>query len=328
VIPTIPNGLATANIVRVQIASGYAGMVAALEANGRLWTWGYNGAGECGLGNVTNSITVPTLIPGFTNVTDVKCIGAYSGLTGSLLPMGTIRILLSNGASFAAGYNQFGELAIGNTNNSSVFIRENSNRSNIAAIGGFTSGRSGAHYIIQSDGQMLISGYKPFVGLNANATTSTPFFYNGDGFNALGFQRNLLANVGTPIVTPRIRSFADPSTGGTYYQGVIMDNTGNVYATGYNGLGNFGNGTTTDIAPFQQLNQYFPGTGTTRQANDFLISGYTTGHGGIMVSLRDGTMIAAGNNFRGSVPYEVTPTQTSMPFYKYIPNYTPADVLY
>jgi hypothetical protein len=78
VIPTVPNGLATANIVKVSIASGYAGMVAAIEANGRLWTWGYNGAGECGLGNVTNSITVPTLATGFTNVTDVRCISAYT----------------------------------------------------------------------------------------------------------------------------------------------------------------------------------------------------------------------------------------------------------
>ena len=174
---------------------------------------------------------------------------------------------------------------------------------------------------------MLISGYKPFVGLSANATVSTPFFYNGDGFNTLGFQRNMLANVGTPIVTPRIRSFAPPSTGGTYYQGIIMDNTGNVYATGYNGLGNFGNGTTTDIALWQLLNQYFPGTGGSRIATNVLLSGYENGSGGTIVALQDGTMIAAGNNFRGTVPYEVIPSQTSMPFYKYIPGYDPSSVL-
>jgi alpha-tubulin suppressor-like RCC1 family protein len=327
VIPAVPLGLAAANIIKVQIASGYAGMVAALEANGRVFTWGYNSAGQCGLGNTVSPITTPAAVPGFTNVTDVRCISAYSGLTGGTVDTSTCRILLSNGASFAAGWNGFGELADGTTTSRSSFVRENSNRSNIAAIGGLTDSRSSAHYIIQGDGQMLFSGYKPTMGL-ANATTSTPFFYNAEGLSSLGFQRNMLANVGTPIVTPRVRSIASPATGYTYYGGVIMDNTGNVYATGYNGLGNFGNGTTTNITTtWQQLNQHFPGTGSTRRANDFIMSGYENGSGGTIVTLRDGTMIGAGNNFRGTVPYETTPTQTSTPFWKYIPGYSPADVL-
>ena len=330
VIPAIPNGLATANIVKVQIASGYAGMVAALEANGRLWTWGYNPSGACGLGNTVSPITTPGLVPGFTNVTDVKCISAYSGLTGLLADYSTCRILLSNGTSFAAGVNGQGQLADGSTTSRSSFVRENSNRSNIAAIGGFTDGRDSAHYIIQGDGQMLFSGYKPLAGIptSANATTATTFFYNGDGFNTFGFQRNMLANVGTPIVTPRIRTTASPQTGSTYYRGVVMDNTGNVYATGYNTLANFGNGTTTNITNFQLLNQYFPGTGTTRRANDFILTGYENFHGGTIVTLRDGTMIAAGLNIRGSVPYEITPSSTATPYYTYVPGYEPSSVLY
>jgi alpha-tubulin suppressor-like RCC1 family protein len=107
-----------------------------------------------------------------------------------------------------------------------------------------------------------------------------------------------------------------------------LDNTGNVYATGYNALGNFGNGTTTNIGLWQLLNQYFPGTGGTRQANDVIMAGYENGHGGIMITLRDGTMIAAGKNFNGCVPYEPEPTSTSMPFYKYIPGYDPSSVLF
>jgi alpha-tubulin suppressor-like RCC1 family protein len=137
----------------------------------------------------------------------------------------------------------------------------------------------------------------------------------------------MLANVGTPIVTPRTRTIASPATGATYYGGIILDNTGNVYATGYNALGNFGNGTTTNIGLWQQLNQYFPGTGSTRRATNVLLSGYENGHGGTIVALQDGTMIAAGNDIRGSVPYEITPSQTSMPFYKYVPGYDPSSVL-
>jgi alpha-tubulin suppressor-like RCC1 family protein len=323
VIPAIPNGLATANIVKVQIASGYTGMVSALEANGRLWNWGYNSLGQCGFGNAVSPITTPGLVSGFTNITDVRCVGAYSGLTGGTRDSSTCRILLANGTSFAAGFNGDGALAIGNTNNSSVFIRENSNRSNIAAIGGLTDGRNNSHYIIQNDGQMLFSGFKHLFGINsaANATQSTTFFYNGAGLSSLGFQRNMLANVGTPIVTPRTRTIASPITGNTYYGGIILDNTGNVYATGYNTQGNFGNGTTTNIVAFQQLNQYFPGTGTGRVATNVLMSGDDTVHGGTIVVLQDGTIIAAGKNSKGSVPYQITPSETVTPLWSYVPGY-------
>jgi alpha-tubulin suppressor-like RCC1 family protein len=168
---------------------------------------------------------------------------------------------------------------------------------------------------------MLFSGYKLLFGLTANATQSTPFFYNGEGLSSLGFQRNMLANVGTPIVTPRTRTIAGPQTGDDYYGGIVLDNTGNVYATGYNELGNFGNGTTQNIWLFQQLNQYFPGTGNSRVATNVIMSGYEDVHGGTIVVLQDGTMIAAGENKNGSVPYQITPSDTKTPLWTYVPGY-------
>jgi hypothetical protein len=203
-----------------------------------------------------------------------------------------------------------------------TFARESSNRSNIVAIGGLTDGRDAAHLIIQSDGQMLFSGYKVMVGIpsSANATTSTPFFYNGDGFSSLGFQRNMLSNVG--VTTPKIHC-GFSVTGGTNYQGGILDNTGNLYVTGYNSIGNWGDTTTTDITTFKYINQYFPNR---QLASDFLMSGSGATHGGATIALLDGTLISCGKNVNGSAPYEYNPSSTPTPFYRYVPGYSPSDI--
>jgi alpha-tubulin suppressor-like RCC1 family protein len=324
-IPMVPVGLASANVIKVTISSAYAGATAALLANGQLYTWGYNSAGELGLGN-TSQTNAPVLISGINNVTDVMFCSGYSGVTGSNLPAGTTRLLCSNGASFATGYNAQGQLAVGNTTNMTRFTRESSNRTDIAAIRGLTNTRESAHLIILDNGQVLFSGLKSLVGIpsSANATTSTPFFYNGDGFNTLGFQRNMLANVGNPITTPVVRYSAGPLTTSNYV-GAIVDNTGNVYGVGYNGQGNFGNGTTTDLSTFQQLNQYFP---ENKRAINIIFSGYETTNGGAIVCLADGTIVTAGRNNAGSNPYEQYTglTQTvAMPYYRYCVGFGPID---
>jgi hypothetical protein len=319
--PAIPNGLASANITKVTISAGWPGTVAALASNGRLFTWGYNSIGECGLGNTSTSVNIPCIVPGVSNVTDVQFMNAYSGINLNTRDNTSIRVLCGNGTSFACGYNGQGELAIGNTVTMTTFVRENSNRSNIAAIGGLTNGRDDVHFIIQNDGQMLFSGYKPMVGIS-NATTITSTFYNGDGFSSLGFQRNMLSNVGTPVVTPRIHSAFGPDTN-QYYQAGILDNTGNLYAFGYNTLGNWGDTTTTDIASFKQLNQYFP---SQKRATDFMMTGYLNSYGGAVIALSDGTLIGCGKNSSGSVPYEYVISGVVVPVYKYLIGFSPVDV--
>jgi alpha-tubulin suppressor-like RCC1 family protein len=172
---------------------------------------------------------------------------------------------------------------------------------------------------------MLFSGLKTLVGIpsSANATTSTPFFYNRDGFNTLGFQRNMLSNIGTPIRVPRVRYSAGPLTTANYV-GAIIDNTGNVYGVGYNGVGNFGNGTTTNLSSFQQLNQYFP---ENKRAIDIIFAGYETNNGGAIISLEDGSLITAGKNNCGSNPYEqyVNGESVAMPYYRYCIGFGPTD---
>jgi hypothetical protein len=203
-------------------------------------------------------------------------------------------------------------------------VRENSNRSNIAAIKALSDGYFSAHLIIQNDGQMLFSGYKPLVGIptSANATTTTTAFQNGGGFGSLGFQRNMLANVGTPITTPIIRQMFGPQDN-TNYQAAIIDNTGNIYGVGINTAANFGNGTLTTLTTFQQLNQYLP---ENKRAINIVFPSYQ-GFGGSTVLMQDGTMASAGISVRGWLGYETNATGTSatMPYWRYVVGFGPID---
>jgi alpha-tubulin suppressor-like RCC1 family protein/cytoskeletal protein CcmA (bactofilin family) len=313
--PAIPNGLASANVAKV-LTTGWPGTTAALMSNGRVFTWGYNNVGACGLGNTASAITIPTIVPNVSNVTDIQFMNAWSGQSGNNRDGTSLRVLCANGTSFACGANYQGELAIGNTTNMTTMTRENSNRSNIAAMGALNDGRDCAHLIIQNDGQVLFSGYKPLCGIPsaANATTTTTTFYNGDGFSSLGFQRNMLSNVGTPTMTPKIHCGASPFTG-EYYQGGILDNTGNLYATGYNGVGNWGVGNTDLLTSFVQVNRFFPGQ---KRVSDFMFTGYQNASGGTAIVLQDGSVIGCGKNTNGGMPYEVAISSTTIPAYRYL----------
>jgi hypothetical protein len=165
---------------------------------------------------------------------------------------------------------------------------------------------------------VFFSGLKSLVGIpsSANATQSTTSFQNGDGFGSLGFQRNMLANVGTPVTTPIVRYGGGP-TSISQYTGAIIDNTGNVWGVGFNAGGTFGNGTVTNITTFQQLNQYFP---ESLRARNIMFNGYAGIQGGTIVSLEDGTIVVAGTNQSGMLPYETNATAATspaMPYYRY-----------
>jgi hypothetical protein len=162
---------------------------------------------------------------------------------------------------------------------------------------------------------VLFSGYKSLCGIPsaANATTTTTTFYNGDGFSSWGFQRNMLSNVGR-VMTPKIHCGASPFTG-EYYMGGILDNTGNLYAMGYNGMGNFGVSNTDNLTSFVQLNQFFPGQ---KRASDFMFVGYQNANGGTAIILQDGSVIGCGKNTNGAMPMEVAVSSTTIPAYRYL----------
>jgi len=312
--PAIPASLETANVIKLTISTaGFAGVCAVLS-NGRIATWGYNSIGQLGIGNTSTGITVPVFVPGFTNVTDAEFCGGYDG-GGAGLDNTSLRILLANGASFASGCNRNGELGTNNLASTTSFVRENTNRSNIAAIGGLNMVNVG-HYIIQNDGQVLFTGNKRSFGVSVGATTQN-VFYNGDGISSYGFQRNMLSNVGTVITTPKIKFHASASqfqlTDTGNYWVMIKDNTGNLWATGNNIYGQLGLGNTVNINGFTYVNQFF--TPANSVVYDFSMTGFITGVGSIVV-LNDGRMLCAGKSDVGQAPYEIISTTTTVPFWR------------
>jgi alpha-tubulin suppressor-like RCC1 family protein len=119
----------------------------------------------------------------------------------------------------------------------------------------------------------------------------------------------MLANVGTPsMTTPKIK-WSSSSVDSNRFTVYVLDRTGNLHATGYNGSGNFGDGTLANVATgFETLNSYFP------PGNSIVMDFAATGNPnivdlecGTVASLADGTMIAAGTNQYGSVPNTYTP---------------------
>jgi len=93
----IPN---ITNVKQIE-GGGYHSLI--LLNDGTVMGFGYNNNGQLGLGNVTTPYTTPTLIPNLSNVKQISC-GIYHSL-----------VLLNDGTVKVWGYNNDGELGLGDT---------------------------------------------------------------------------------------------------------------------------------------------------------------------------------------------------------------------
>ena len=93
-----------------------------LKNDGTLWGCGYNGYGQLGLGDTTNRTTFTQVT---TNGDDVKSIycGGYHTL-----------ILKNDGTLWGCGYNQYGQLGLGDTNSKSTFTEITTNTDDIKEV--------------------------------------------------------------------------------------------------------------------------------------------------------------------------------------------------
>jgi len=105
----LPSGFAPAEVC----AGWYYSF--ALGTDGSLYAWGGNDHGQFGNGNTTNQPN-PILVPPPTGVT--KWTAAYAGIY-FVVAKG------SDGNLYASGYNTYGQLGDGTTNNSTAFIKAN-----------------------------------------------------------------------------------------------------------------------------------------------------------------------------------------------------------
>ena len=112
----ITGALDTVKVVRIYAVNGRdAGHCAAIDENGQLYMWGYNGYGQLGSGN-TSTTSTPS-VPSIALNANEKIVHVH--LHGQTY--GSTCIVTSEGRMFGAGYNGHGQLNVGNTSQQNSF---------------------------------------------------------------------------------------------------------------------------------------------------------------------------------------------------------------
>ncbi len=258
-----------------------------LMDNGEVWVWGYNAYGQLGVGN-TAAVLVPTKLTALNgvNIVDVQLSKAYyyNGRYHTLF-------LADDGSLYACGYNLYGQLGIGNTTNQSTpQLLSKSDWSQIYAMGedgGFSAGidTSGDLYMwgYNSRGQL---------GIGSTTNQSTPQLVNAFGgvtvskFSGADGYGTTYVNYGSSMCllsTGAVYTWGHNSEGhlgtgnttqyntpqhisglgtdnqdilmslGAYGVSYVVKDDQSIVASGYNGNGQLGDGTTTNRSTHQTI---------------------------------------------------------------------------
>ena len=188
----------------------------ALESDGTVISWGRNDYGQLGDGTTTPFIRpTPEWVPNLSGVTSIAA-GAVHSLA-----------LKSDGTVWAWGANHYGQLGNGTTADSSTPVQ-------VSNLSGVTSIAVGLDHslAIESDGTVWVWGQNDWGQL-------------GDGTTA--------EFSSTPVQVPNLSGVKDIA-GGVVHS-LALKSDGTVWAWGYNGAGQLGDGTTTiSTTPVQVSN--------------------------------------------------------------------------
>ncbi|MDD7755465.1 MAG: hypothetical protein PUJ51_13320, partial [Clostridiales bacterium] len=184
-----------------------------LKNDGTLWGTGYNSVGELGLGDNTNRNTFTQVT---TNVNDIKEI--YCGGDHTF-------ILKNDGTLWGCGWNEYGQLGLGDGSHRYTFTQVTTNTDDIKSVycgGSYT-------LILKNDGTLWGCGNNDYGQLGLGDTTN----------------RNTFTQVTTN--TDNIKEvYCGDCT-------LILKNDGTLWGTGYNGDGRLGLGDTTNRTTFTQI---------------------------------------------------------------------------
>jgi alpha-tubulin suppressor-like RCC1 family protein len=257
----------------------------AIDANGRVFAWGYNGYGQLGNGNTTNATT-----PVQTGS------GVWSGKVITKLAVGNqdqthVAAIDSTGQLYTWGRNDQGQLGLGDTTNRNIPV----------AVTGFTNVTD-----------MVLAGtydspngvYRQFTRVLKSDGTTWAAGDNTTGQLADGTNTDRSSFVQSTGISNIVKIYA----GGSYTGGwsAAVDTTGYVFFAGRNGQGEFGLGDTSSRNAWQAPSASFQGkvvkvvaTGDS-STNDLSM---------IMVLDSDGNVWSAGNGSadgRESTPVPTT----------------------
>ncbi|MEG3637643.1 RCC1 domain-containing protein [Magnetococcus sp. PR-3] len=212
------------NWVWVGCASAYRSYAFAIDASGNAFSWGYNGRGNLGVGNTTDQHgPTPVSLPG-----NVKTIVGNCDGDGNGNPYASTFWLLEDGRLYAAGYNNYGQLGVGDTTERTTPV-EISALANVVdvSIGG---GQTAHGMALLGDGSIRTWGRNNYGQLGVGNTT----------------------NQHTPQ-DPGLTDIVQIRGSGYYgYQfSMVLDSSGTLWSAGYNGNGQLGLGHATYQTSFQ-----------------------------------------------------------------------------
>lgn len=255
------------------------------NANGQLWSCGYNNRGELGVGDLSNRST-PTPIPSISGVKKIVVCPNH----------GPVYILLTNGKVLGTGMNTRGQLGVGDVLNKSSFVEPASlaglNIVDIEATNGFLNTNYldyGGHVLVLTDeGDVYAAGT------------------NADGQLGLGDLVN--RNVYTKIAAlSNIKSIG--CAGGLLGYSWAINETGRLFTWGRGNYGQLGNSATTvAVSTPYNVNDYQVWNGSTlgvvssdpgfigKIAQVIGQSGNGLGFGGLVVLDTDGNCWVTGQD--------------------------------
>lgn len=202
------------NIKKVAVSASQYSSVYAVDSDGYLWSWGLNGQGQLGHGDTT-SRTSPTRVSNLERLVDVDTFtsGTTSFLTHTIA-------LLDNGKVFTCGYNNEGQLGLGDNVNRQIFTQISGgdlpNAKNIYAVGH-------ASAILDKDDCLWTWGHNGHGGLGLGDTTNR----NG----AIKLEAEFQGNIKKVLSLGHSSNFI-----------IVLDRDGNLWGTGYNLYGQLGRG--------------------------------------------------------------------------------------
>jgi alpha-tubulin suppressor-like RCC1 family protein len=195
----------------IAISIGFSHSLA-LTKNNKVYATGSNQYGQLGLSDTNNHNS-------FTAISSLNDKTVTAIATGEDYSF----VLAKDGKIYAIGWNRFGQLGLGDTNDRNTFTVVSS-LSNITAI---------------------VAGYKHSLALADNGTVyATGHNYNGQ----LGLSNNNDYNNFTVVSSLSGKIIIAIVTGDSY--SLALDNDGKVYATGHNYNGQLGLGDTNDRNTF------------------------------------------------------------------------------
>ena len=241
-------GINSGNIKEVYLGGGHTLI---LKNDGTLWGSGYNDFGQLGLGDTTGKYTFTQIV---TNVDDIKSVHCACD---------NILVLKNDGTLWGCGYNGFGQLGLGDTNNRTTLTQITSNINDIKSV------YCGSNYtvVLKNDDTLWGSGWNNYGQLGLGDTNNRKIFTQ---------------------ITTNINNIKSVYCG--KYHTLILKNDGTLWGSGNNGSGQLGLGGRSSKTTFTQV--------TTNVDN---IKAVYCGFNHTLILKNDGTLWGCGSNTYGQL---------------------------